>query len=425
MNNYLIRRATENNDDQQLKSLYRAIFHPEDVGELAAIMYTHYPGMKKEYWYVAEDKSSSVMVSALALIPWTWEMSGITLKVAEMGMVGTLEEHRGQGLQKLLNREFDQTLKEGQFDLAVIQGIPGFYHKFGYHYAVALENHINLPLDAITSQMNSGNFSFRLADQEDIPFLMKEDENYRGHYLLSSVRHKQHWEYLMTHGLKTDCRAEYWIMTDAMAEGQYYFKIPWWGFGTGLIVSEVSEGIPLPALHSMLSFCRQKARERDKPYIRVNLHNQSTAAEGIIALGAQRSKAYAWQIKIVDKIRFLSKLRPILEERISHSVFQGYSGIYRLNFYTEKIDMHWDSGRLQSVTTGGEGESSHTFCIGNDLFPSLVLGHHSWEELQCFRPDASPELLNILPTLESLNDKTGLLTDTLFPARKSWIYQLY
>jgi hypothetical protein len=425
MNNYLIRRATKNNDDKQLNLLFTGIFCPEEVGVMAEVIFNHYPGMQKNYWYIAEDKSSSTMVSAFALIPWTWEMNGIRLKVAEMGMVGTIEEHRGKGLMKMLNQEFDQTLQEEQFDLAVIQGIPGFYHKFGYYYAVSLENHINIPLEKISERFNNSGFTFRLAEKEDIPFLMKEDEKYRAGYLLSSVRNEMHWEYLLTHSLMTDCGAEFWIMQDNVRGEVFYFKILLKGFGAGLIVSELSEDVPLSALQNILCFCRQKAQERKKPYLRFNLHNQSAAAEQIIALGAAPSKSYAWQIKIPDKIRLLSKLKPILEERISGSLFSRYTGIFRLNFYTDTIDMLWDKGRIESIKKGGEGESTHTFCVSNDLFASLVLGHHSWEEIQRYRPDVWPDMLYILPTVESLTDKTGLLTDTLFPACKSWIYQAY
>jgi hypothetical protein len=425
MHNYLIRRAIKDNDDQQLKSLYAGVFLTEDVGGLAEILYHHYPGMKKEYWCIAEEPSSSSAVSALALLPWTWEMDGIRLKTAEMGMVGTHEEHRGRGLQKLLNREFDQILQEEQFDLAVIQGIPGFYHKFGYHYAVCLENHIVLPTDRIPDAFNTSEYTFRLACPQDIPFLMKEDETYRSRYLVSSMRDEAHWKYLMTYGLKTDCRAEFWIMQPQAGGEPYYFKIPALGFGTGLVLSEVSESISQPALHKMLWFCGQKARERKKPYIRINMHHHSTAAEGVIAMGIPPSKTYAWQVKILHPVRFLDRLRPLFEKRIAASIFSGFSGTFRLNFYSAGIDMIWEKGRLASVKEGGEGECLHTLCISSDLFPSLVLGHRSWEELQYVRPEVSPELLYIRPTAESLDDKTGLLADTLFPARRSWINQPY
>ena len=104
---------------------------------------------------MAEDKKTRTIVSAFALIPWTWEMHGIHLKVAEMGIVGTLEDHRHRGLMRALNAEFDRTLGNERFDIAVIQGIPGFYHHFGYHYAVTMENHVNLPLYAIPERAES------------------------------------------------------------------------------------------------------------------------------------------------------------------------------------------------------------------------------------------------------------------------------
>lgn len=425
MENYLIRRATKENDDQQLKSLYAGVFLTEDVGGLAEILFNHYPGMKKEYGCIAEVTSSSAMGSALVLIPWTWEMDGVRLKVAEMGLVGTHEEHRGRGLQKLLNQEFDRILQEEQFDLAVIQGIPGFYHKFGYHYAVCLENHIVLQPDRIPDAFNTNDYTFRLACPEDIPFLMKEDETYRTGYLVSSVRDEAHWKYLMTHGQKTDCRAEFWIMQPKAGGETYCFKIPALGFGTGLIVSEVSESISIPALHNLLWFCVQKARERGKPYIRINMHNHSAAAEGVIAMGILPGKTYAWQVKIPHPVGFLERLRPLFEKRMAKSIFSGFSGIFRLNFYSAVIDMIWVKGRLESVKEGGEGECPHTLCISNDMFPSLVLGHRSWEELQYIHPEVSPDLLYIRPTTESLEDKTGLLADTLFPSRRSWICQLY
>jgi hypothetical protein len=307
----------------------------------------------------------------------------------------------------------------------VIQGIPGFYHKFGYHYALCLENHIVLPLDQVPGKYQNSDYTFRLAGWDDIPFLMKEDEMYRSRYLVSSVRNTPNWQYLMTHGRKTDCRAEFWIMQSNEGREAYYFKIPALGFGTGLIVSEVSESISLPALHSMLWFCKEKALERQKPYIRINMHNGSALADQVIAMGMQPGKNYAWQVKIPDTVRFLNRLGSLFEKRIAESAFSGFSGIFRLNFYSEIIDMIWDKGRLEPVKKGGAGECTYTFCISNDLFPSLVLGHRSWEELQYIRPEVSPELLYIRPTVESLNDRTGLLVDTLFPACRSWIYQPY
>jgi predicted N-acetyltransferase YhbS len=154
---YRIRRAEASDDATQLHALFSDVFHPEDIGTLAETMFHHLPRMKRKYWFIAEEKETSKIVSAFALIPWTWELEGIKLRVAEMGIVGTQEKHRGRGLMRLLNTEFDKTLNDEKFDLAVIQGIPGFYHQFGYYYAIPLENHINMPLHLIPEKEEKDN----------------------------------------------------------------------------------------------------------------------------------------------------------------------------------------------------------------------------------------------------------------------------
>ncbi len=254
---------------------------------------------------------------------------------------------------------------------------------------------------------------------------MKEDEKYRSSYLLSTLRQEAQWSYLLGHSRETDCAGEFWIMEHKTNYEKYYFKIQLKGFGKGLIFSEASEDISTEATHGALHFCRQKAIERGKPYIRMNLHTHSGMAEKVIQSGIEESKTYAWQIKIPDKTRFLIKMTPLFEERISQSDWANFSGVFRMNFYSETIDLNWLNGKLKSVTKGSDEECMHTFCLGSDLFPSLALGHRSWEELQYIRPDTSPELLYIVPTEPSLTDKTGSLVNTLFPVQKSWIYLQY
>ena len=107
---YRIRRAESARDARKLHDLFAEVFHPEEVGVLAETMFHHLPRMEYRYWFIAEEVKTERIVSAFALIPWTWEMEGVRLKVAEMGIVGTLKAHRWQGLMRALNTEFDATL---------------------------------------------------------------------------------------------------------------------------------------------------------------------------------------------------------------------------------------------------------------------------------------------------------------------------
>jgi predicted N-acetyltransferase YhbS len=410
---YRIRRAESSSDASELNTLFSQVFYPDDVGILAETMFYHLPGMENKNWLIVEEKATGAIVSACALIPWALEMEGVKLKVAEMGIVGTLEGHRKQGLMRLLNGEFDATLEEEEFDLAMIQGIPGFYHQFGYFYAAPLENDINLPLHIIREERDQGTYAFRRADERDIPFLMREDEAYRSNFALSAFRDEAHWHYLLTESLKTEYGSEFWIMEHEESGRAFCCRVPYHGFGTGLIVSEVSETITFDALGNLFAFFKRMAIERGKPYIRLNLHNDSIVGRTAILTGAKPGTPYAWQIKVPNPARFLTKIAPILERRIQKSSFEGFSGTFRLDFYRTAIDLVWKDGIVESVRPE-EGESQYTLALNADFFPALCLGHRTWQELRYIRPDISPR-----------SEGSSLFTETVFPSSKLWIYEQY
>ncbi len=423
---YVIRRAESPDDAGKLHDHFDKIFLPEEVGEFAETIFTHFPGMRNERWFIAAEEETGEIASAFALIPWTWEMAGTKLKVAEMGIVGTGEEHRNRGLLRLLYREFDATLTEEGFDLAVVQGIPGFYNRFGYYYSIPLEPHIDIPLHLVPDSTGEGvAYDFRLAGEGDIPFLLGEDEGYRRSNFISVFRDEAHWNYLLTYGQRAGCSSQFWIMEGRETEERFYFRIPLQDFGAGLIVSEVSEGISDDALTNLLAFCKKMCAERNKPYIRLNLALESIAAKTAISFGASVGRPYAWQIKIPDKTRFLTKIAPILEARLKESSLAGFSGILRLDFYREQVDLIWSEGRLESVTSGRGGECEKAFFIPEDLFIPLVLGHRTWRELQFTRPDIFPAMMYVGPGVDSASDKTVRLIDALFPAERSWVYEQY
>jgi predicted N-acetyltransferase YhbS len=410
---YIIRRAESAADATELNALFSEVFQPDDVGTLAETMFHHLPGVERRYWFIAADKQSARIVAGFVLIPWIWELDGVKLKVAEMGIVGTLEAHRGRGIMRLLNEEFDLTLEQERFDLAVIQGIPGFYQQFGYSYTLPLENHINLPLHLIPDRQETDEVSFRLAGDEDIPYLMAEDDAYRARYALSALRDEAHWRYLLNESRQTEYGSEFWIMDGAGQARSVYFRIPQEGFGTGLIVSEISEEISYQALPQLMSFCKELAMAREKPYIRLNLHNKSRAGRMAISMGAKPGIPYAWQIKIPDPGRLLTTVGPVLERRLAASAFQDFTGRFGLNFYRSGVALQWTGGRLESVSAGA-AKGDLSLALPVDLFPVLCLGHRSWQELRHLRPDVIPR-----------SETSALFVEALFPPTESWIHEQY
>lgn len=410
--NYRIRRAESDADCARLEHLFERVFDTEPVGVLAAIMFRHLPGLAHRYWFIAEEQSSGQIVAAFVLIPWQWQWQGIPLKVAEQGIVATDEAHRGQGLQKRLNAEFDQVLAQEGFDLAVIQGIPGFYHKFGFHFALPIENHINLEWRQIPDSNAISAFDFRPANTGDVPFLMEQDKRYQRHYDCSTQRDAAGWHYLLSHSQQTEYGSEYWIAEQG-GKPCFYLRLPEQGFGDGQILSECSQDLTYEHYLALLQMAKQRGLARGKPYLRLNLHNDSQLGHFAQGLGAKAGEPYGWQTKIPDLAAWLNKLTPVLEARLQDSCLARYSGVLRLDSFGSALDMVWNDGQLQRVGKA-DGDSTDGACIPPDLLPALILGAHTWRQLRQVRPD-----------IFTHGERSALLLDTLFPAVKSWHYMQY
>jgi len=419
-NKYLIRRAQSHNDYKNIIKLLNIAFYPEKVDYLAEVFMEFLPGTEDKYWFIAEEKETGNIVSSFTLIPWQWEIQGIKLKVAEMGLVATDENHRGKGLMKMLNQEYDTTLFKEGFDLSVIQGIPGFYYKFGYHYALPMENHLNVSLGNIKNEFDANEFKVKLAELSDISFLISEDKKYRKANYISSFRKNEDWEFILSNeGKSTEYGSEILIFESQLEK--FYCRILPNGFGKGFIVSELSESISKIAFENLLSYLKEKAKKAKKPFVRFNIDENSDCEKMLEDFGVMKSKSYAWQIKISNKLDFLKKLKSILENRIENSEFNKFSKILRLDFYKETIDLKFENGKINEFLFCSENEPDFSFNIPEDLFTSLVLGHRNWVELQENRPDIGSMLLYLDPEENPMEDISVKLIEVLFPKHKSWI----
>ena len=410
---YSLRRAETGSDGSRLREFYRSVFDEEDVGQLAKVMLEHLPGLKPDNWFIIESAQLNEIAAALALIPWRLNFCGVELKTAEMGIVGTAKDHRNHGLQRRLNDAFDGDLESDKYDIAMIQGIPGFYYQFGYQYAVPLENHINVPLHAIGKSAMT--CDIRKARIDEITCLAESDEAYRDAFDISTIRSNDDWKYLLTDSAKTSYGSDFYVIESASGQ-RSYMRIPAEGFGSGLIVSEMSEGILYDEFLSAMAFCRERAETEKKPYIRLNVHNESTAAKMAYTLGVAPGESYSLQIKIPDRVRFLNTIRPVLDRRLKNSFMRNFSGVFEVNLYKQRIYMTIDSGEVTSITKTDEaadGKVDYSCRIRDVYFEAIVLGHRSIDEIRHVSPDTG------------CGGASKALTEILFPRMKSWIHERY
>ncbi|MBA2277823.1 MAG: GNAT family N-acetyltransferase, partial [Chloroflexia bacterium] len=75
------------------------------------------------------------LVSLASLATTEQRFGGTTCKVGEIGLVGTLPEHRRQGHSRALMESWLTTMRAEGYALAYLFGIRDFYERWAFHYA--------------------------------------------------------------------------------------------------------------------------------------------------------------------------------------------------------------------------------------------------------------------------------------------------
>jgi predicted acetyltransferase len=251
-------------DDVAKVAAFDALIHGETTAPTWRTWMTEHPHANPSGWLFVEEEATGRIVAALCLLPWRLSYAGVELRAGEMGVVGTLEEYRGRGLQRALNARYDELLRAGGFHLSHIQGIPYFYRQFGYEYAMPLEAWWRLELyrAPATTPMEHG---CRPAATVDLPGLVRRYDETAAALDIAALRDEATWRYMLGPGIATETGAETWVVDTAQGAAGY-FRVAHAGFGDGLIVAEASLMSHAAAL-AALATLRTLAVERGKPFI--------------------------------------------------------------------------------------------------------------------------------------------------------------
>lgn len=412
LDDHLVLTSVSTMDDVDRLAEFNGLIHDAHVADMTRALILHHPCTRPEHWLFIRDERTGQIVSSVCLIPWTWHYGEVELKAGEQGIVGTLPEYRHRGLIRALNRCFKELLRDGEFDLSPIQGIPYFYRQFGYEYAIPLEGGWHIGAYQIPDDPPRGeSYQFRRATLEDLPALVRLYDEAACSLNIHAVRSAAVWRYLIEHEPHTGSASETWLVLDESGGIAGYWRMEKFGFGEGLIVSDASR-LSHPAALAVLRKVKALAAERGKPYIRLASADSSPLIHAAKAWGAQNTGRYAWQIHIPDPARLLRAIAPVLEARIAASSFAGLSQTLHLNLYRESFDLRFEKGRLAAVEAVGfsdEGEIR----LPPPLLAPLVLGWRSRDELRQSHPDVS------------IWGQSAYLIDVLFPKMESFIYTTY
>lgn len=399
-----------------------------------------FPWRGETAWGIVEDTSQADRPIVACMILWRhqWSYGGIRFGVGRPEFVAADPTYRNRGLvRKVFHLLHARSEAEGHL-LQAITGIPYFYRQFGYEYVLDLGGWRSVLLHAIPEKKGDDPepYALRSPTLEDIPHLMALYSQGRKNSLLWHEAPEAYWRFNITYWqdpaiLSRDIttlgygpRLQMIVDGDGSVCG-YVAVSPRRG-GRDIWVRELYlyPHISLPAaLPVLLRILRAYGEtvpvlKPDTPpltEIEFSLGRTHPIYELLGEEMAPRHEPpYAWYIRIPDVPAFIRHIAPVLEQRLSDSVLNGYTGELKMDFYRSGLRLAFDDGKLTAAESWRPpiyGDHANGGCPPL-VFYQLLLGYRSLAELKLIYPDvwSKPE--------------ATLLLNTLFPAQPSKVNPL-
>jgi len=397
---------TEEDIEQHLK-LMRTVFGEKSRVDLQVKKWIdHHPTMTLEDFFVVKHKDR--IVAGINLIPLEWSLSGIPLKVAELGCVATLPEYRRNGLQRRLMEEYHKRVLKQGYDLSAIEGIPFFYRQFGYEYALPLDEETRLAISKIPDcKVNHVIRPFRTTDISDAMRILTISQQ---KYCVHTVRSKGIWEMAQRTGMIAEYEFEGYVVEEK-EKPIAYFRISVNTENRELFLREITD-VDQYVAQSILKFLKDMGKQRGLGTLVATISYHEPFTEHMIAAGGESAPPYAWQIRVTDYTSLFQKLKTLIEKRLAMSTYRHLTEKLNFNFYRYTVQVTLENGTIKDIE-GLKNCEDRTIRFNPFVFTQLLLGYRSREELQKIYPD-----FLVRPSHRHL-------VDILFPKLPSYIHTAY
>jgi predicted N-acetyltransferase YhbS len=403
---YEVQKPSTPGDLEQVYGLMRAVFPNERVDELIGRLLDHYPETSLDHVFTVRRGGETV--AALMIIPQTWVLGGVELKVAEMGCVATRPDHRRRGLQRTLNQAFDAYAAQHGFDICALAGIPFFYRQFGYEYAVELDHWTALEAERIP--VYDPSLEARPFTEGDLDAASEMLEAAQSRYLVSSPRTRAVWLMQYRTGRYNGEPFEGVALT-AGGDLKAYVRLSVDSPGGALVLREAGLASPAYA-EPVLAYLKAACRERGLAKVRSQQSYGDEPTRTMVGLGGVTAAPYAWQVKVVDHLRLFRKLVPLLESRLRGSGYGGLTETMSLNFRRFSVVLTVERGRIKGVELSDDCRD-RAVGLNPYVFPQLLLGHRSLRELEAAYPDVR------------VRDTHRPILEAMFPRGPGYVHHVY
>jgi len=391
----------ENDKKEEFQEILElnASVHGESVRDYVNHIFLNNPRKEDVLFLYIKDSNSNKIVSSISLMPLEWRFGSVSIPVCEMGFVGTLESYRGNELIVELNKLYESVMAEKGYLVSVIRGIPYYYRKLGYEFAIPLDHRMFLSPSKIP--LNDLEFlKIRKANLEDIDFIETKYNQYYEDFFISNVFDKNCYISKFLNDNFNEFKAStYIIKMGGKSIGYFTFGKSYDDKGYDIKTSQLNRESGI----KILQFTKKIASIENPDQIDLAVREETDLVELIGELGGTTYDTYGWQVKIPNLKIFLEKIKSILENRIHNSIFQGINQNLRISNYKTTIILSFNNGRISSIEMekGYPMETSCDLKLPGPILFKLLLGDRSFKELKHIMKDAivkheSRELIDVL-----------------------------
>jgi N-acetylglutamate synthase-like GNAT family acetyltransferase len=366
---------------------------PEDALDLQLIVEDEEAGI--EGTAVVEQDGRAVATATL--LDETLVVCDTTLTVGQVELVATHTDYEHRGYIRALMQWCHERSRVRGHVVQVMIGIPYFYRRFGYVYAIPM--HPYAALDEVPP--SDPEVSVRIATESDIPEMAALQERSQSHFDVSMPHGDETWRWLVARDGTEQIVATRHHEIVACAR-----TIPF-DSDEPMLVAEISSGDPR-AVATMLATALGPDGQRETA---VELR---PGVPGLAELLGAPQRADWYYVRIPDIPNLFAALRPELERRLQRSDFATADQLVEISFWESQLSFPIANARVGPIAAGGprqiivsEGGSG----LPPDAVPHLVFGCGA-EGLEARFPDCY------------LGDQAALM-QVLFPPQRADLLTFY
>ena len=402
---YTIKIATDNRDEFLKILELNVAVHGEPVRNYLSRIFLEHPRRDQFLWFYIEDNYSKKAVSSISLLPLEWSIANIPLPVSEMEFVGTLEKYRGMGFIGELNKLYELAMAERGYILSVIKGIPFYYRKLGYEFAIPLDDRMLLSAKNVPStELN--HLQIRKADFNDRDFVKNMYQEYYQSFFISNNFDIDSHAFRYFNDEFNEFKSMSFMIEDNGKPSSY--------FTFGMSYDNLAYDIKTSLLNEeecikLLQFIKEISGSENNDEINLCAREDTVLGKKILELGGIHHHTYGWQVKIPNLKLYFKKIKTILETRINNSLFSGLTQNIKISNYRETFELCFENGQISTINLekGYPGEGLCDLQMPDHILYKLILGDRNFNEINHIIKDAmvkhnSKDLINILFPKENL-----------------------